>query len=894
MDKSWIFGLPFIALLSKASNGSIQYEDKGNTNLNFNYIKESCDKLNIPFVLTEKCISDHPDSYCNSIQVTIILKSLNCFQTQSLPEENNKKRFEEKINCYLKSVQDANDLIINEENQLNKFKKCISSDEIRKLNDLIHNFNKTEIIRCRDAVNNAKDLYDTIKRLSHVYNLQIPSNLIDINEIKQKLDLLNENIQKRKLNIDEESAKINQIEEEVGKINNLDDAKQIYNKLKNEYDLDNWKEAYKNTFIYLLGEKLDMYENMLKNTINQYEQLLTSFDILIDSISNKINENPNDLEEINNDISQFDQKFVSIQNLYFNIKTIEPRNQIELPDYSLRMKKIKDILFEIEQSNLKKCIEKEFNIIKTKCECIDIEFKKKINYNHYSKNLCKTARNELILSIPCSNKYESLFEKLKINHDFQYKKEDAQKLINITKQKVEDAFELLSKMENEASMLESISADIEKERRQLITDESQMINYFSCYDINKCMELRANESIELINQLNEFLVLFNDAQNKKKWDENAKGSSIQIFNERMDEANKSISLAENMIKNRFEEELSFIKSPLNEDIKNLIDASDISFKHPYKIYQIANNLKLMKVLYEIDEKMNLNRKKELDEIVDELKTFQKSVEKFINDYPQRIFKLINEQSQTINCIIDEISKFKDELIYDNSHINELSMKYIEDKASFFALKYNEILLYKYSIEYYNDLYKFDVKIADTKDILQLLHDYFILYKSTMLLKPVTCSFNLLERIENCKDTEFSLAIAYLYVNIFDKNKSYLQFEENIEDVKNTIMEMVQTKISLPYIISKLIFQRIYYLDRYPNKAELSFLVEFKPLLPYFYKDLKEYIFSNINKTEYFDNFCECTNAFRHLPNYKDFCNLSYLYKDDFLKKRRCSFECCNN
>lgn len=856
MGKSWILGIPFIALLSKASNGSIQFEDKGDSKLNYHYIKESCNALNIPFVLTEKSISNNPDEYSNCIQATIILKSLNCFETQTKSSnENNEKRFNEKVAEYLKAVQDANELIEKEENQINKFKICNSSDDANQLKNFIHNFNKVDIQKCRDLIINAKSLFDSIQRLSSIYKVQIPSNLVNVNEIKQRLDNLIEYVQTRKTCLDEEIEKMKNIEDEISKINTLDKARDLYYKLKNDFDLENWRRFNSNTFIYALGDKLDKYENMIKNLLKEYDQSSSSLNTSIDLVLKKINGNIDDLNEINDDIKQLDSIFVSVQKIFHDIKVIEPTNEIKMPDFLAQIDDVKMIFSEREQSKLKREIELEFNDIKIKCEKIDAEIKKFDKYkNYYSKDLCKIARSEHELNLPISSKYEKLFQSLKNDQDFKFKKDDAIKLINNARQKIDDAFEILKEREKESEIIESSS--------------------FLAMTKSKALNTRIEEI--LISQLIEIHKIIKEAQSKKKWDENAEGDSIQKYNQRMNKAYEIITDAENIINARIDHKLNIIKEFIDSDIS--LNVTSDSYYHTL-LFQIDQNTEIMKPLYEKEEKLNLQRKNELDEITEKLKIKKEKIEKLISDFPQKTIKIINEQIEKINSIINEQSKMMDELIYDNSHINELSIKYLEDKASYFTSKYNEICLYE-SIRSVNYELKSDINAPDTKEILQLLHDLYIIYKSTLLLKPKTCSSNLPERIEKCSNQELSLAMAYLYVNIFNNNnKCGFQFEESVNEVQNYIMEIVQSKIHLPNVISKLILNSVYN----SNAIELNALLNFKPLLPYFIHDLKEYFILASKRYEDYENLCYNLN---HLSNFKskDSSNVT-LYHDleDFLK-----------
>ena len=126
MGNSWVNGLPFIALLSKASNGKVENVDKGDPEANFNYIKKSCEDLTIPFVLTKECISN-PNENCNCIQSALILKSMNTLDTKpdNTKPDNAKKKFEEKILEYRKIVHEALDILENELNQIEKISKLI-------------------------------------------------------------------------------------------------------------------------------------------------------------------------------------------------------------------------------------------------------------------------------------------------------------------------------------------------------------------------------------------------------------------------------------------------------------------------------------------------------------------------------------------------------------------------------------------------------------------------------------------------------------------------------------------------------------------------------------------------------------------------------------------------
>lgn len=184
MGSSWANGLPFIALLAKSSKGTIQYTDKEDFQSNFNYIKESCQTLKIPFVLTEKSLTPKPDENCICIQAIAILKSMDGVlepvsqsnttastattattqtTTSTTNNDDEKKKLDDKINEYKKVLHDAINAIEAEQNQIEKMSLCISQSDIDQKRNYIHKFNSSIKKTCLDQLYKVRDSYSVIE-----------------------------------------------------------------------------------------------------------------------------------------------------------------------------------------------------------------------------------------------------------------------------------------------------------------------------------------------------------------------------------------------------------------------------------------------------------------------------------------------------------------------------------------------------------------------------------------------------------------------------------------------------------------------------------------------------------------------------------------------------------
>ena len=250
-------------------------------------------------MLTKECISN-PNEDCNCIQSALILKSMNALETKpdNTKPDNAKKKFEEKILEYRKIVHEALDILENELNQIEKISKCCSDNDIQTKRNYIHKINGLYINNRPSffpkVIESWSVLENHMKRSS---DIQIPSDLIKIEDIEKKLNQLKELVSKQNLENDENI--VHKYKEEIKNINNLTSARKEFNELKEIYDMENWEHFNHNTFVYALGLKLQNYENELKEAINKYEELLNDFENLHNDIIKQIEAKSNEFDGAN-------------------------------------------------------------------------------------------------------------------------------------------------------------------------------------------------------------------------------------------------------------------------------------------------------------------------------------------------------------------------------------------------------------------------------------------------------------------------------------------------------------------------------------------------------------------------------------------------------------------
>ena len=325
MGNSISKGVPFIALLSKASKGTIEYVNNVDLKFNFEYIKRSCESLNIPFVLIEDCISKTAYDKCNCIQASIILKHMNAFnalpinttssninpsnttssnvipinETSNIQKNSNneaeKKNFEKKVLEYEQAVHDALSKIEQVHNHIDKIKCCDSIASFETIQSYVKQYNKDEINKCTQKM---IDLWNPLQWKATKINCKIPENIITVKDVQQKVNQLDQSIAFHKSNLDSYEKTVKTLLSEVDLINSLLDARAKYQLLREQYDMDNWKQHQQDSFIYKLGNKLQYYENELKSSVSQFDSNLQNFCDIHDDLYQKICQNHDDLNEL--------------------------------------------------------------------------------------------------------------------------------------------------------------------------------------------------------------------------------------------------------------------------------------------------------------------------------------------------------------------------------------------------------------------------------------------------------------------------------------------------------------------------------------------------------------------------------------------------------------------
>lgn len=245
MGSSMSKGIPFIALLSKLSNGKVEYCDDGDSDFNYNYIKQSCQKLKIPYILTPECISTKPNENCNCIQTVLILKYMNDYDTNNVEQKSKKddapEKFEEKILQYKAISNDTIEEIENAQKNIEQISICYSKENINyKRKFFTHIFNNTEKKKIQSLFEKVINTWKTLERISNQISREIPSDLIKINYIRQKIDQLDKTLSIQKSNLDDDEKNVNKMFNEIKKINSICKAREKYAEIENKYNIDNW------------------------------------------------------------------------------------------------------------------------------------------------------------------------------------------------------------------------------------------------------------------------------------------------------------------------------------------------------------------------------------------------------------------------------------------------------------------------------------------------------------------------------------------------------------------------------------------------------------------------------------------------------------------------------
>lgn len=867
MASSFANGLLYIELLSKGSSEIFQYHDKGDDESNFEYIKEICEYLNIPLVLTKDCISKHPDINCNCIQTYIILKELNCnikTQQKESNEEYNKRRFNEKI-LELKSLTQK--IIVSFDDEQKKFNQvvnCIVKSDVQKKSKFIQDFNKTRFNSYKNMIDDFIQKKETIDRLSDIYGCQIPDDLMSINQLKKQLNSFNSLYKNHFDHLNDDEENIKKMEDKVQYIFSFNDARNIYNQLRFKYDMNNWEKYDKKSFVYIAGQKFSFYENDLNNTIKEYNECISKFKLLLKSIDADIEKNSIDENTIENRIRSLDDTYHQACLKYYEIcrKNIL-FNQIEFPknDYMNEIKSIKDKFNQYRINIWKKDAENEISLIQDKCKETSLKIQKLYEYsNCYSCNLCEIVKNDNIINIPSSYKYENLLKKIGSDSNFENKTDYLHELIDQVQKKYDEAYDFLSKRENECKEIEQ-SSILAKE---------------------KSIEFKTNEITSSIKLLEEARQQYQEAMNKKIWDENSNGSTITNYENNMKISFEILENAKAIVDEKFNNALDTIKSSLKNHLNY---AASMQSHYDYNLIALKVNeddIKNIIKLKMIDHKMNLNHIDELNEINNELNKFKDQVNENIINLKNKMENQVNNKKEQIIKNINDIHNMEEELISDNSRINELNAKDINMKGSKLISKYNEIYSCKKFIEEYNAKYHHNIEIPDITNTIQSLHDYIIFYKSTFLLNPKSCLIDIEQRIQQCDDKEFCLAIMILYMNKYCKKNDKYMIEIDLDD-KKKIESYIKEDKSIFEFVSKQIYNYINQLHLYIDMIQLDILIEFSEYLLNFDTHLIKYIIARASNKDTIDSLEKKINNMENVLFKNKLINIMKECKNGFVQ-----------
>lgn len=849
MGSSWENGLPFIALLSKSSNGTIEYADKGNAKSNCDYIKESCDKLSIPFVLTENCISDQLDENCICIQAAAILKTMSEPEVEKSSEEkkepekkeissqpqtqqqqnkndDEKKKFDTKIEDYKKVAQIAIELTEGEEAQLKKLENCLSLADIQDKRNYIHQYNASKKKEIQQQFYKVKESWEVIERNSKRTKLPIPSDIIKLEDIKGKMDQLEENVKSQNSSIESEENELKKIGAEIKDIDDILDARKKFDELKSKFDMDKWEELPHNSLPYILGDKLQKYENKLKETIADFEETILKFNEDYDDFVSGIENNSKDSATIDKIVEDLMYCYVHSCSCFNTIKRAEESYQTSFDEieFSNKLKSAEKKAEEYKSNRIQYDFEKEFNEISQKCETANSEIQKIDDYkNVYSTDLKNLYFKEHPIILPDYERLEQLFEKCGDDEKLKDKLEEAKSLIRDTSDLYDNACQFLIGREKESKKISNCS--------------------FSA--MKKCKEFQKENLSTSIVMLAECRELINEAENEKKWDESATGDAIDDYNKFMKQAYEIIQNGENIIEEKFNEYLEEIKESLanakDELMKETDDYDDDEENYQKGLDLIADDLEKLNALQITDDKMNFNKKDELDELQNELNEAQQSFQKLSDDFPSRLEKHLEEINEKLSSM-NEDKKYLNDLNDYNSKINKLTAKEVDQKGKKILSDYVKILKDRKNVEDKIKKYNFDMTVADTTSVTNLLHDLIIIYNSTLLLNSKSFTDNIKERTSECSDSSFSLLMAFLYVNKFTEDNEIFSFENiSKEDILSTIDPDQNLIVEVSTKICKLLNSA-----SVESEIKVNILCDFLTFYPDYEESLKNYLNTSVD------------------------------------------------
>ena len=728
MTNSWINGIPYISILSKASNGTIENIDKGNSKSNYNIIRESFQLLNIPFVLTEECISQKPQiGICNCIQITLFFKSINYMdetdesnvlktsEATQIQEKQNAtrnqeisiipknqespntiakqdivndqkraeelKKYENKINEYNEAIHVTIKLLFEEKAKFEELSKCSCNEDITSLRNYCHKYNSSERAKCQQQIFKVYDLWGILKRRSDQLKMPIPDDLIKIDEVKQKFDHLNEIIKMKSENLNNEEINVKNHYDEIHNIDNLTDAREKYNHLKNEFDMDKWSQFKKESFIYILGEKLQRYENTLKETMNKYDSLIKEFNEIHESINNEIHNNSEDLNSFDIDsiqkyilnqnnmnskkicyiqksIKSLETIYDKIKDSFSSIKNIDPNIQIDIShdNFQLKQDSNNKIYNDLKQ--------KDANTIKYSKYLTDYQSlcQKMMNIFDNDQNQFDSLKN--ISSYDDIQKIKDFISKY--NESITNKKENIQNIENnlIHIEQISNIIQIpipddLIKIDEVKQKFDHLNEIIKMKSENLNNEEINVKNHY--------------DEIHNIDNLTDAREKYNHLKNEfdmDKWSQFKKESFIYILGEKLQRYENTLKETMNkydsLIK-EFNEIHESINNEIHNNSENLMQIQDsIS-----KLNELFNYIKdFNKNIRQIDPSIQFAISE--NEIQLKIENANKDYEEYLKNV---INSIIEKEYDSINCIAKNISLELEQFSkYDNQYSVDLYSK----------------------------------------------------------------------------------------------------------------------------------------------------------------------------------------------------------------------------
>lgn len=819
MDKSFQKGLPFIALLAKISNETIEFVDKGDPILNYNYIKESCDSLGIPFVLIDACIVGKPDALCNSIQSSLLLKHINTYEISEQLDEPKKQVNFTKMDTFISEYNElyeiADKIISCELNKINLSIKNPCFNETQKRTILITDFYKSSKAKIDESLNKVKSSFDEMNSYIKRTQMELPHDMKKIDVLQNKHDELLNIYQYQRKNISKEIEDMKILDQEVRHIYSLDEAKKVFDQLKAIYGFDDWKSFPPTSLIFISGSEVERHEKIIENkkekANKEYETKLKKFKDSLYSISLEFERKKEDenerffiikynLEKLEKDIPSVKCSFDQMKE--FNEESIFPDLQAQINSIK---NNINDVFKTREWKKMRENYESKLKYFKSEYDSTLSKLENKTeNESFYfidysveklveNLNLVKKAFDEMKKCKDDGTTFPELDEQIKT---LKNKIEDAKKAedilkINKTMTKIINECNSISEKIKKIISENMYSGYICQELRKIVipkklpnqcaypgfyeysidhvneliskTQEEceknyqnfKKINDFSLNIRDKFPEITFDNLEDALTRLKEVQDQLKKAENDKNLDDKTNEYLIKVYNYELGHANEMIDQSYAKIADIFNNFIDEMKIKTKDNY--LKETNSIEKDHQDYISTIESfnyNIKQMPIYHIIDEKLVLNRNKDLDEIENEMKKANELIQLKIESIPNRLVGHMNNQ-------ILEYEKEKDRQIEElkvmSLEADKLSISVIEQKASDALSKKIEINEFILWLNNYTKKYKYNIKIADTTTLERAYFNIYILYKSTLLLNPLICLEHLEQRLKECKEPSVSLA-----------------------------------------------------------------------------------------------------------------------------------------